>query len=251
MICINPGIFRKLGLHFEQFRGLRGEESILSDFPLPARLRNHSALPSAFRLSVHTGAFPVRHTGSDRSSTLIALLCLLAVVCGCTTPPLASPTAASPGIRLNESQRDAWWERSVRVLNHNHFQVARESKLEGVIETAWRGGSGLLEPWHGDSVGVSNRLESTLQSIRRRVVVLLQSSANNTLVLTVRVDKEIEDVPGLAANYEGGATFSESQPLNRDLSQVVGQTGPSRWISLGRDPLLEQKILAEIRNPRL
>jgi hypothetical protein len=64
------------------------------------------------------------------------------------------------------------------------------------------------------------------------------------------VDKEIEDVPGLAANYEGGATFSESQPLNRDLSQVVGQTGPSRWIPVGRDPLLEQKILAEIRNPR-
>jgi hypothetical protein len=82
------------------------------------------------------------------------------------------------------------------------------------------------------------------------VFVLLQSSAENTLVLSVRVDKEIEDVPGLAANYEGGATFSESQPLNRDLSQVVGQTGPSRWIPVGRDPLLEQKILAEIRNPR-
>ncbi|MFM7058008.1 MAG: hypothetical protein ACKO2P_13900 [Planctomycetota bacterium] len=192
----------------------------------------------------------MRHTGPVCGSTLASLLCLLAVAGGCTSPPLVSPTAASPGIRLNESQRDAWWERSVRVLNSNHFQVARESKLEGVIETTWRGGSGLLEPWHGDSVGVSNRMESTLQSIRRRVVVLLQSSTDNTLVLSVRVDKEIEDLPGLAANYEGGATFSESQPLNRDLSQVVGQTGPSRWVSVGRDPLLEQKILAEIRNPR-
>jgi len=193
----------------------------------------------------------VPHTGLVCRITLASLLFLLAVAGGCASPPLVAPTAASPGIRLSEAQRDAWWERSVRVLNGNHFQVSRESKLEGVIETAWRGGSGLLEPWHGDSVGVSNRLESTLQSIRRRVVVLLQSSADNSFVLSVRVDKEIEDLPGLAANYEGGATFSESQPLNRDLSQVVGQTGPSRWVSVGRDPLLEQKILAEIRNPRL
>jgi hypothetical protein len=100
-------------------------------------------------------------------------------------------------------------------------------------------------------VGLSNRLESTLQSIRRRAVVLMQSSGTGSLVLTVRVDKELEDVPGIAAGYEGGATFSESQPLNRDLSQVVGQNGPSRWISVGRDPLLEQKILAEIRSGRL
>lgn len=192
----------------------------------------------------------MRYAGSSPRNSLLALLCLAVSISGCLSPPLASPTAASPGIRLNESQRDAWWERSVRVLNSNHFQIARESKLEGVIETTWRGGSGMLEPWHGDSVGISNRLESTLQSIRRRVFVLLQSSAESTLVLSVRVDKEIEDVPGLAANYEGGATFSESQPLNRDLSQVVGQTGPSRWIPVGRDPLLEQKILAEIRNPR-
>lgn len=205
---------------------------------------------TVFFFPVSSGANLVRYAGSSTRNSLLALLCLAVSICGCLSPPLASPTAASPGIRLNESQRDAWWERSVRVLNSNHFQIARESKLEGVIETTWRGGSGMLEPWHGDSVGISNRLESTLQSIRRRVFVLLQSSAENTLVLSVRVDKEIEDVPGLAANYEGGATFSESQPLNRDLSQVVGQTGPSRWLPVGRDPLLEQKILAEIRNPR-
>jgi hypothetical protein len=30
------------------------------------------------------------------------------------------------------------------------------------------------------------------------------------------------------------------------LNQVVGQTGPSRWIYMGRDPALEQALLAEI-----
>ncbi len=67
------------------------------------------------------------------------------------------------------------------------------------------------------------------------------------MMVNVRVDKEIEDVPGLAANYEGGATFADNDPLNRDLNQVVGQSSPSRWIPLGRDPLLERKLLAEIQ----
>ncbi len=167
--------------------------------------------------------------------------------CGClSSPPKANPRGAST-IQVSDSARDPMWERAVVVLNRNHFQVARESKLEGVIETEYRGGSGLLEPWNPDSVGLSNRMESTLQSIRRKVTVTMQSTGPGTMNVNVRADKELEDLPGLAANYEGGATFSENQPLSRDLDQVVGQSGPSRWISIGRDPLLERKLLNEIQ----
>jgi hypothetical protein len=132
------------------------------------------------------------------------------------------------------------------VLNRNHFQVARESKLEGIIETEYRGGSSVLEPWHPDSVGFANRLESSMQSIRRRVLINMASTGPGLMTVSIRADKELEDVPGLAASYEGGATFSENQPLQRDLDQVVGQAGPSRWLSIGRDPLLEHKLMSEI-----
>ena len=143
---------------------------------------------------------------------------------------------------------DLIWERAVAVLNNYHFVIARESKLEGVIETQYRAGSNLLEPWHHDSVGYASKLESTLQSIRRRVVVTFQNTADNMLIVSVRADKQIEDVPGLAANYEGGATFRDSDPLQRDLDQVVGQSGPSRWISRGTDPALEVELLSQIRH---
>ena len=179
------------------------------------------------------------------ASAAAALLCLAGLGC-LSAPPLAMSGGAST-IQVSDQQRDSLWERAVVVLNRNHFQVARESKLEGVIETDYRGGSSLLEPWHPDSVGLSNRMESTLQSIRRRVIVSMQSSGVGVMMVNVRVDKEIEDVPGLAANYEGGATFTDNDPLNRDLNQVVGQSSPSRWIPLGRDPLLERKLLAEIQ----
>ena len=179
--------------------------------------------------------------------------CLLgccALCSGCLSSPLKAPAIGSSVIQVSADYRDSLWEQAVVVLHRNHFQVARESKLEGVIETQYRGGSNMLEPWHRDSVGVENRVESTLQSIRRRVNISMQSSGAGLMTVSVRVDKEIEDLPGLAANFEGGATFPESQPFNRDLDQVVGQTGPSRWLSIGRDPLLERQLLGQIQSCR-
>ncbi len=173
-----------------------------------------------------------------------------ALCSGCLSSPPKAPPVGSSVIQVSADYRDSLWGHAVVVLHRNHFQVARESKLEGVIETHYRGGSNLIEPWHHDSVGLENRLESTLQSIRRRVNVSMQSAGAGMMTVSVRVDKEIEDLPGLAANYEGGATFQESQPFTRDLDQVVGQTGPSRWLSVGRDPLLEQQLLRQIQSCR-
>jgi hypothetical protein len=59
--------------------------------------------------------------------------------------------------------------------------------------------------------------------------------------------KEIEDLPGVAGNSPGAATFSESTPMERNLNPVVGQSTPSVWIPVGRDPTLEQAILARLR----
>jgi len=183
-------------------------------------------------------------------------ICMLALglllVAGCLSgmrPGL--PHGDVSGLLFSPSSTDFYWERAVMVLNRNHFQVARESRLEGVIETEYRAGSGILEPWHPDSVGLASRFESTLQSIRRKVTIGVQPGDNGKTLLTVRVDKEQEDLPGLAANYEGGATFPESTVLSRDLSQVVGQTGASRWVSVGRDRKLEQQLISEIRYRQL
>ncbi len=179
---------------------------------------------------------------------VLTTVCALLNFSGCLSGPNSSaPVVGSSAVELPADQHYVTWERTVAVLNDLHFTVARESKQEGVIETHYRTGSNLLEPWHHDSIGYANKLESTLQSIRRRVVVTFQSVSPETMMVNVRVDKEIEDLPGLAANYAGGATFPESQPLERDLDQVVGQSGPSRWISRGTDRALESEIMRRIR----
>lgn len=191
----------------------------------------------------------MRHFDQQPAKTLRLLITgLLICISGCLSGPSANAPGTGPNaIQLPATGYNATWERAVAVLNDLHFTVARESKLEGVIETQYRAGSNLLEPWHHDSIGYANRLESTLHSIRRRAFVTFQSASPDTVMVSVRVDKEIEDLPGLAANYEGGATFSESQPLERDLDQVVGQSGASRWIPRGRDRALESEIMRQIR----
>jgi hypothetical protein len=138
------------------------------------------------------------------------------------------------------------WERAVDVVHDYRFEIERENKLDGVIETQYKVGSGLLEPWEGDSIGFENRLESSLQSMRRRVFVSVTPAEGGYLV-GVEVHKELEDLNGVAANSAGGATFEIDQPLRRDLTLVLGQSRPSGWILQGRDVLLERDMLSRLQ----
>ncbi len=188
---------------------------------------------------------------ADIRNTSLRLILVAAVLMlgGCLSgPPTGNMPQGVSAIQVSADKYDLMWERAVAILNNYHFMVARESKIEGMIETEYRAGSNLFEPWHHDSVGYANRLESTVQSIRRKAIVTFQNSSPRLVTISVRVDKEIEDVPGLAANYEGGATFSESQLLDRDLDQVVGQAGASRWLHRGTDPALEAELMRQIQS---
>ncbi len=184
----------------------------------------------------------------SRCLSIIVLGLVLAV--GCASPWLGAAPRAVVGnpLMVPAANDEVLWERTVDVLHDFHFQIARENRFSRVIETDYRTGSGLLEPWHQDSVGLENRLESTLQSVRRKVLVrVLPSEQGVGYLVSVEAFQEREDLPGIAANSPGGATFQESTPLQRDLNLVVGQSAPSGWIAVGRDPALEQKILQSLQ----
>jgi hypothetical protein len=164
--------------------------------------------------------------------------------------PATAPAPATVGVGqpvfVPVADQDFVWERTVDVLHDYPFEVDRENRLDGVIETHYKIGSGVFEPWHRESVGLANRLESTLQSIRRKVVVRVVPTQGGFLI-TPEVYKEQEDVIGITATSAGGATFQDHSPLQRDLNLVVGQSAPSGWILLGRDVTLEQDIRARLQ----
>jgi hypothetical protein len=178
------------------------------------------------------------------------LVLLCAWLAGCRLPgalPFGAGAAPNP-IPVVARNDDALWERTIDVLHSFQFPVAREDRLARIIETEYKVGSGCLEPWQRDSVDVTNRLESTLQSVRRMVrITLAPVDGGGGYAVSVEAFKEREDLPGLAANSPGAATFQESTPLQFDLNPVVGQTAPSGWVSVGRDIALEQAILASLR----
>jgi hypothetical protein len=180
---------------------------------------------------------------------LLALLGLCSSL-GCILPRIrqaALPAPTNPLVIRAQSE-DVMWERTIDVLHDYHFNVERENRVARVIETAPRIGSNLFEPWHRDSVGLPSRLESTLQSIRRRVVVtFIPSDAPGAFLVNVQAIKEQLDANGQGVGSAGGATFLESEPLTIDLDPVLGSSTTAGFISLGRDANLEQALLHSLR----
>jgi hypothetical protein len=182
-----------------------------------------------------------------RTFASLILLCLCGLTSGCAfgRPPIV---AGNP-IFVPANNEDELWERTVDVV-HDYFDIARESRIvgsqPGFIESRFKVGSGVLEPWQRDSHGLENRLESTLQSIRRKAMISIAPAPGGYLV-SVEVIKEIEDLPGVAYNTAGGATFPMSSPLRRDLDLVVGQSSPSGWVPRGRDENLETEMLRRMQ----
>ena len=180
---------------------------------------------------------------SQRIYSILFLVMTSATLPGCVSMDAYGPPVANPVFVRANNPEDAW-ERTVDVVHDYLFDIERENKLGGVIETRYKTGASVLEPWHPDSVGRINRLQSTLQSIRRKAYIHFTPAPGGYLV-GIEAVKELEDVPR-AATFAGGATFLDNSPLQRDLNPVVGQATPSGWINQGRDPDLEQAMLRSI-----
>lgn len=140
------------------------------------------------------------------------------------------------------------WKHCVASLEE-YFSVSKEDRLAHTITTDPKIGATIVEPWYGDSVGFRERLESTLQTIRRWGQVTVKPEPGGGYAVEVKVFKELEDLakPERAA---GGsrAVFDSDFPVNR-TREIVGPIPlPNGWIPRGRDVKLEQVILARLRD---
>ena len=163
-----------------------------------------------------------------------------------TPNPLRRTAVANP-LLVPSGDFESVWTRTVAVLDH-YFDISTENRLTRKIVTQPKMGATLLEPWDGDSVGFRERLESTLQTIHRFAIATVTEAPGGGYLVKVEVYKELEDL-GKPERQTGGAraVFMNDFPLNR-TREVVGPVPlPAGWIPRGRDPKLEQKILAKLR----
>lgn len=149
---------------------------------------------------------------------------------------------------------EAVWENVVDVVD-DYFRIDVPGTepvrfvgglfTEGRLSTFPEVASTLLEPWRQDSADTYEKLESTLQSIRRQARVRVVP-ANEGFWIEVVVFKELEHVAHPAHASAGAATFRNDSSLTRVISAVGEQEIHEGWIPLGRDPALEQRILAQL-----
>jgi hypothetical protein len=170
-------------------------------------------------------------------------------------PPGAPAIVVGPPnpIMVPVGDENVAWDQIADVVD-DYFKMSREQRVrrtgdawtEGRIETAPLDGATVLEPHRRDSVGSFNRWESTFQSIRRRATIRVIPDPNGYLVEVI-VLKELEDLPKPEKATVGPAAFGSDQTLPSQRLEEITRTHTSpRWIQLGRDPALEQQMLADI-----
>jgi hypothetical protein len=180
-------------------------------------------------------------------------------------PPIGPgmpPTMLANPLRVPIVDRDFAWDQLVAVVEE-YFKVEREERVrlagdiltEGRIDTYPLTGASLLEPWHGDSVTFRDRLESTLQSIRRRCFVRVIPEQASYLI-DLQVFKELEDLPRPSMSTAGASTFNTGAadaagtlpiPDFNDRAAIRSTPRPIKWILQGRDINLEQVMLAKVQ----
>lgn len=168
---------------------------------------------------------------------------------------VAAGTILPNPVRVPVSNHEYAWDQIAQVVA-NYFPIEREERVriegdvwsEGRIETPYRNGASVLEPWRGDSVGAFNLWQSTLQTIRRKALVRVVPEGNS-YAIEVQVLKELEDLPQPERANAGSASLRTDTSLPSAARPEISRTRSSPyWIPLGRDAALEQKMLAEMQS---
>jgi len=145
------------------------------------------------------------------------------------------------------------WETVADVID-DYFRIEREVPVrvvgntitDGRLDTFPEVASTILEPWRHDSADTYEKVEATLQSIRRRAHVQV-TPVREGYWIDVAVFKELEEVVRPAHASAGAATFRYDDSLTRVVSPIGEQDVSKGWISMGRDRVLEQRILAQLQ----
>lgn len=166
--------------------------------------------------------------------------------------PLDKKTQLSNPVTLSVNDSEFLWNQIVDTVE-DYFKIKSEQRasrdpsgwLEGRMETYPEIGATLLEPWRKDAALGYQRIQSTLQTIRRtcfvRVIPIEQGFS-----VAVEVIKELEDVDRSQYSSEGSAIARHDGSIVRATPGLTGQPITLGWIRQENDTELEQRILREI-----
>ena len=199
-----------------------------------------------------------------RNAVVAAVLAMILSGCGMgpewTAPPeyagpavaAAPPPAYANPIFIPIGDPQCAWEQVVAMVTA-YFRIAREEPVqvvgnmltEGKITTVLEVSPTIFEPWRHDTVDPEQRIENTLQSMRRQAIVRVIPAQGGHWV-EVQVVKYLEDNRRPEHATTGAATFRYDSSLTRVVNPVTGDLITQGWIRQGRDTSLEQYMIGDL-----
>jgi hypothetical protein len=183
----------------------------------------------------------------------------LGLLGGCATGPLVEHPALvgpAPGVVCENPlyiplgpSADAYARVFEQVLDvvDDYFEILYSNRYDGRIETYPRISPGLEQPWKPGSPDLGQRLEATLQTVRRRSLVLIHPADDGGYFVNVTVFKELEDLARPIRATAGAASFRSDNTVERQAEVIDPTVFETNWIPLGRDTHLEQVLLQRLK----
>lgn len=168
--------------------------------------------------------------------------------------PAAAPSAAvyANPIFVPIADPNCAWEAIVDVVD-DYFRIEREEPMrvagnlstEGTITTFPEVSPTIFEPWRRDTVDPEQRVENTLQTMRRRAVLHVTPAQGGCMV-DVAVFKELEHLVPPDFSTAGAATFRYDDTLTGIVNPIAAQPAMEGWIGRGRDASMEQYLIGHL-----
>ncbi|MEN6451961.1 MAG: hypothetical protein ABFC96_15845, partial [Thermoguttaceae bacterium] len=169
-----------------------------------------------------------------------------------TTAPAGQPAGYANPAFLPIADPQCAWETTVAVVQ-DYFRIEHEeparvvngTPVTGTIRTAAEVSPTVFEPWRHDTADADQRVENTLQTIRRQAIIRVTPAQGGQWV-DVAVYKELLDAVKPEHAMAGAATFRYDSSLVGVVNPIAGQQVTKGWIDQGRDTLLEQYIITHL-----
>jgi hypothetical protein len=171
----------------------------------------------------------------------------LTVCIGCASTRQRDYSSIHPISVTVTPQQDALWNSTQDVLRRHGYSPDRVDRVAGVMTTFPVTSQHWFEIWRNDVATFRDAMESSMNPIRRWVEVTFAKGDDEAWSeVAVVVHKERLSSPDRQFNNSGAAYQYFSGNLPSTTGQYRVTTADDRWLDLGRDAAMEDRLLHKI-----
>jgi hypothetical protein len=175
---------------------------------------------------------------------LLVLGILAAGLAGCGKPVMMQ---AQP-VCLEAISQDKLMQIVEKTLISMQFEIEKYDVENGILRTRPLTGGQFFEPWRSDNAGGFNTAEANLQSIQRTAEMTFQPQQTGVCMQCVVTTQRLSLPEEALKGYNNApALYTASDRSKQRLEMDKERLEKMTWIDLGRDEMLEQKILKKIQ----